>query len=104
MKVFFDTPVLVAACEHPHPHHALAWPALQRVATRQDQGFMSVHSIAETYAALTRLPVQPRIHPTEAARLVTDNLMRHFELVPAGEDEYLQALIWVRDGGWPGAK
>ena len=65
---------------------------------------MSVHSIAETYAALTRLPVQPRIHPTEAARLVTDNLMRHFELVPAGEDEYLQALIWVRDGGWPGAK
>ena len=68
MKVFFDTPVLVAACEHPHPHHALAWPALQRVATRQDQGFMSVHSSAETYAALTRLPVQPRIHPTEAAR------------------------------------
>ena len=65
---------------------------------------MSVHSIAETYAALTRLPVLPRIHPTEAARIVTDNILAHFECVPAGKNEYLQALAWVRDGGWSGAK
>jgi hypothetical protein len=49
-EIFFDTSVLVAASERSHPHHAQAWPALRRVA---NQGFMSVHSIAETYAALT---------------------------------------------------
>ena len=104
MKVFFDTSILVAASERSHPHRAQAWPALQRVASGVDQGFMSVHSIAETYAALTRLPVQPRIHPTEAARIVTENILRHFEAIPAGKEEYLQALAWVRDGGWSGAK
>jgi predicted nucleic acid-binding protein len=104
VKVFFDTSVLVAASEQGHPHHAQGWPALQRVAAGEDQGFISVHSIAETYAALTRLPVQPRIHPSEAARIVTENILRHFEPVPAGKDEYLQALAWVRDGGWSGAK
>ncbi len=65
---------------------------------------MSVHSIAETYAALTRLPVQPRIHASEAARIVGENILEHFECVPAGKDEYLQALSWVRDGSWSGAK
>jgi predicted nucleic acid-binding protein len=104
VKVFFDTSVLVAAAERSHPHHPQAWPALRRVAAGQDQGFISVHSIAETYAALTRLPVQPRIHASEAARIVSDNILQHFECVPAGRNEYLQALAWVRDGGWSGAK
>ena len=62
MRVFFDTNVLVAASERSHPHHAQVWPALRRVAAGKDKRFMSVHSIAEVYAALTRLPVQPRIH------------------------------------------
>ena len=35
---------------------------------------MCQHSIAEVYAALTRLPVQPRIHPVEAARILTENI------------------------------
>ena len=82
MEIFFDTTVLVAASEQSHPHYARAWPALRRVAAGQDKGFMSVHSIAEVYASLTRLPVQPRIHPLEAVRIVTDNILAHFEVVP----------------------
>jgi hypothetical protein len=39
---------------------------------------MSVHSIAEVYASLTRLPVLPRIQPLEAVRIVTDNILAHF--------------------------
>jgi predicted nucleic acid-binding protein len=58
VKVFFDTSVLVAASEESHPHYRRAWPALRRVAGGKDLGFMSIHSIAELYAALTRLPVQ----------------------------------------------
>ena len=104
MKVFFDTSVLVAACEQGHPHYGQARPALLRVIGRKDQGFMSVHSIAETYAALTRLPVQPRIHPAEAARIVMDNILPHFETVSVGKKDYIEALRLVGDGGWSGAK
>ena len=104
MKVFFDTSVLVAASEQDHPHYGQALPALRRVTGRKDQGFMSVHSIAEMYAALTRLPVQPRIHPAEAARIITDNILPHFEAVPIGKKDYVEALRVVGNGGWSGAK
>jgi predicted nucleic acid-binding protein len=104
VKVFFDTSVLVAAAEQGHPHYGQALPALRRVTGRKDQGFMSVHSIAEMYAALTRLPVQPRIHPAEAVRIITDNILPHFEAVPIGKKDYVEALKLVGDGGWSGAK
>lgn len=104
MNVFFDTTVLVAASAHSHPHHVQAFPALRRVATKRDRGFISTHSIAEMYAALTRMPVVPRIHPAEATRMITDSLLPYFELVPIDRTDYLEALNVVRDGGWSGAK
>jgi predicted nucleic acid-binding protein len=104
VEIFFDTTVLVAASEQSHPHYARAWPALRRVAAGQDKGFMSVHSIAEVYASLTRLPVQPRIHPLEAVRIVTDNILAHFEVVAIGKEDYMEALNTVGSGGWSGAK
>jgi predicted nucleic acid-binding protein len=104
MRVFLDTSVLVAASVASHPHHVQALAVLSRVAKGEDTGSIGVHSIAETYAALTRLPVAPRIHPSEAGRIIRDNILKHFELVAAGEAEYLQALASVQDNGWPGAK
>ena len=65
---------------------------------------MSVHSIAEVYASLTRLPVQPRVHPLEAVCIVTDNILAHFEVVPIGKEDYVEALNTVGSGGWSGAK
>lgn len=104
MRVFLDTSVLVAASVASHPHHVQALAVLSRVAKGEDKGFIGVHSIAETYAALTRLPVVPRIHPSEAGRIIRDNILMHFELVTAGEAEYLHALASVEDRSWPGAK
>jgi predicted nucleic acid-binding protein len=104
VKVFFDTNVLVAASEQTHPHHGPAFQALSRVAGKRDQGYMSLHSIAETYAALTRLPVRPRIHPAEAARMITDNIVPNFQMVPIVRKDYLEALKTIADGGWSGAK
>jgi len=104
MDVFFDTTVLVAASEQSHPHYAQARPALLRVATGQDRGFMSAHSIAELYAALTRLPVQPRIHPVEAARIVAENILPYFEVVTLSKKDYVEALNAMAAGGWAGAK
>jgi predicted nucleic acid-binding protein len=63
---------------------------------------MSLHSIAEVYAALTRLPVQPRIHPgakiydalllrcaarCAVERIYTFNLGDFKQLAPAGLEE-----------------
>ena len=104
MDIFFDTTVLVAASAHSHPHHTQAFPALRRVASGRDKGFISTHSIAEVYAALTRMPVEPRIHPGEAARIVTENILPHFEAVPVTKKDYLEALALMKDGGWSGAK
>jgi len=104
VDIFFDTTVLVAASEQSHPHYAQAWPALLRVAAGQDNGIMGLHSIAEVFAALTRLPVQPRIHPVEAARIVTENILPHFEVVSLGKDDYLEVLNTMASGGWSGAK
>jgi len=104
VKLFFDTNVLVAASEETHPHYGQAAPVLRRVAAKKDHGFMSVHSLAEVYAALTRLPVQPRIRPAEAARIITDNVLPHFEMVPVGKKDYTEALKLVSEGGWDGAK
>ena len=104
MDIFFDTTVLVAASEQSHPHYAQARPALLRVAAGRDNGFMGLHSIAEVFAAHTRLPVQPRIHPAEAARIVTDNILPHFEVVSLGKEDYLEVLNTMASGGWIGGK
>lgn len=104
MRVFFDTSVIVAASVADHPHQSRAWPALQRVAMGKDQGFVGAHSIAETYAALTRVPVVPRIHPSEAARIVRDNVLRICSVVPADAAQYLEALATVQEKGLAGAK
>jgi predicted nucleic acid-binding protein len=104
VDIFFDTTVLVAASEQSHPLYSQARTALLRVAAGQDKGFVGLHSIAEVYAALSRLPVQPRIHPVEAARIVTDNILPHFEVVSLGKEDYLQALNMMASGGWIGAK
>ena len=104
MKIFFDTNVLVAASERNHPQYGPARPALLRVARGQDVGYMSSHSIAEFYASLTRLPVQPRIHPLEAARIITENIVPYFKLVPVRKSDYLHAMNAVATAGWAGAK
>ena len=65
---------------------------------------MGLHSIAEVFAALTRLPVRPRIHPIEAARIVTENILSHFEIVSLNKEDYLVALHEMASGEWLGAK
>jgi predicted nucleic acid-binding protein len=60
VKILFDTSVLVAALVESHPVHINAVAALRRVQNAQDMGWIAMHSIAELYSVLTRLPIQPR--------------------------------------------
>ena len=104
MDAFFDTSVLVAASEHSHPQFNLALPVVKRVTGGHAKGFISAHSIAEVCASLTRLPVQPRVQPIEAARILNDNILPHFTVVPLEREDYLRALDVVGGGGFAGPK
>jgi len=103
VDVFFDTGVLLAASERSHPHYGQARPALLRVASGVDKGFISAHSIAELYAALTRLPVQPRIQPVEALQIVNENILPHFESVSIKRKDYVEAIEGSASCGAAGA-
>ena len=104
VSVFFDTSVLVAASVGQHPHYPQAYATVTRTLEARRKAYISIHSLAEIYAALTRLPVQPAIHPVEAVRIVVDNIVPHFEPVVLDLVDYRAALAAVASGGWRGAR
>jgi predicted nucleic acid-binding protein len=90
MKVFLDTNLLVAACVEEHEHHSRAYPVVEAVHQGKTDGYVSAHSLLETYVILTRLPRSPRITPIQAAKLVEENIGRHFAVVALSAKEYGQ--------------
>jgi len=104
MNAFFDTSVLVAASVEQHPHHSQALAAVTRALEARHKTYVGVHSLAELYAVLTRLPVQPTIHPVEAVRIVEENVLPHFEPVALELADYRSALAAVASGGWRGGR
>jgi predicted nucleic acid-binding protein len=88
MKVFFDSNVLIAAFLEEHEHHGRALPVVARVHEGKDAGFASAHTVLELYATLTRLPRSPRLLPQQAAAMIEENVVGHFELISLTAREY----------------
>ena len=65
---------------------------------------ISTHSVAELYSALTMIPVQPRILPSEAASIVAENVLRFFRLEPVTPAMYQRAVAVCARRGLPGGK
>jgi predicted nucleic acid-binding protein len=86
MNVLFDTSVLIAALIEDHPSHSQSLSWLERVRSREIEGFVSTHTIAELYSVLTRIPRQPRINPELAQRLILENLSSFNKVVLTAED------------------
>ena len=93
MKYFLDTNVLVAACLAEHEHHARALPVVQTIHEGNAEGFVSAHSLLETYAILTRLPRVPRISSIQASTLIADNIVKHFSVVALTGKEYSELSL-----------
>jgi hypothetical protein len=72
------------------------------VTSEKLKAFICAHSIAETYAALTRLPVQPRTQLDQAARIVHENILPYFTIVTLERGDYVGALDTVGARGWSG--
>jgi predicted nucleic acid-binding protein len=101
VKVLFDTSVLIAALVVSHPQHAACFPRLKAAQSKQIQGFISTHTLAEAYSVLTRLPIQPRITPEQAQSIITD-ISQHLNRVPLLSDEYLAAIARMAALNLPG--
>ena len=87
-----DTSILVAAMVTSHPEHARAFRYLRDAKQRKFHGIIAAHSLAEVYAVLTSLPVQPRIGPAAAWKLIKENLLGIFEVVPLSKSDYVSVI------------
>jgi len=92
MKVLADTSVLVAAMVERHPAHGRAFPWLRRARAKEFEFLVCTHTLAETYAVLTTLPVRPRIGRDVARRLIRENVEGLATVVELRARDYRQAL------------
>ena len=102
MRILFDTSLLVAAMVEGHPSHTVALPWLQRVKAKIDVGLVAAHSLAELYAILTRLPVNPRIPPALALQLIQSNVLNTCHVVALSGDDYVTLLSHLVNQGIAG--
>jgi predicted nucleic acid-binding protein len=101
MKAFFDTSVLVGAFYGDHPRHAACLGLL--VDASKKTHFCAVHSVAELYAVMTRLPVRPRITP-EQGLLFVENVRDHLSVITLTAAEYIDTVADAARRGLGGGR
>ena len=92
MRVFLDTSVFVAAMLKGHPSHAAALSWLRKIQQGTDVGVVAAHSLAESYAVLTRMPQHPRISPAMAVQLIKTDVLATCEVIALSASEYATLL------------
>jgi predicted nucleic acid-binding protein len=102
VRLYFDTSVLVSLAVAHHSHHDSAFAAYRQLTDGRHQGFVSAHGLAETFTTLTRLPITPMVHPSEAYRFVSETVVGHCEVVGLLEKDYLATLAAAAKAGLRG--
>lgn len=100
MKVAFDTSVLVAALVEALPDHHRAMACLDSHVRAGTKCCCSTHALAETYTALTSMPLQKRISPLEALQIIEVNLIAQFTVLEISPAVYLGAIRNVANLGF----
>lgn len=99
----FDTSVLVPRCIITHPHRMRALAAIAESTQSGNDCCISMHSLAETFAVLSALPINPRISAEKALFLIETEILQYFVVVPLSVDAYRQAMADIarvgRSGG-----
>jgi len=99
LRVLFDSSVIVPALSGIHPHHARAVPWMRRAISGRIRACASLHSLAECFNTLTRLPLGGAASPAEAWALLRENVVRKFFLVSLGPAGYEAVLARMADSG-----
>jgi predicted nucleic acid-binding protein len=99
-----DTSCIVAAVCSWHEHHAAAAHELgQRFGTDQPM-VLAAHTLAESYAVLTRLPPPHRIAPNAALTLLEANFAERGTVVALDGRGYLPLLRTLARAGHAGGR
>jgi predicted nucleic acid-binding protein len=101
LKAFFDTSVLVAAFWRDHEEHAASLRIF--AAARKSNSACSIHSLAEVYSTMSRLPVKPPV-PSEQALLFVQEVRARLRLISLEEEEYFEAMQVVADRKFLGGR
>jgi predicted nucleic acid-binding protein len=102
MKTLFDTSLIVSGIVESHPMHAKSLSWLQRAKAGEVECIVVSHTLAETYAVLTTLPVKPRISPLVAQRLIDNNLQAIAIIVPLTIADYWNTIQRMTEMGLSG--
>jgi predicted nucleic acid-binding protein len=89
MKAFFDTSVLVAVFWEDHPHHQASLDLFYDA--RKKEAACAVHTLAEVYAVMTRLPVRAVLTP-EQVMLFIQEIRARLTVIPLDESDYYSTL------------
>jgi predicted nucleic acid-binding protein len=89
LKSFFDTSVLIPTFLEDHEHHETSLEAFLRADKRN--GCCGAHSLAEVYAALTRLPGKHRLGGDQVL-LFLQNIRERLTIVSLDAEEYFVAI------------
>jgi len=89
VKAFFDTSVLVATFYGDHQHHEASLEVFLKFDRKQ--GCCGAHSMAEVYAALTRMPGKHRISG-EQAMLFLATVKERLTIIALDEEEYFSII------------
>ena len=65
---------------------------LERVHYKKDEGIIAVHSLAEMYAVLTKLPPPYRHTPEQALLSIEENILKYFKPIGLATGEYTALL------------
>ena len=101
MRVLFDTSVIVASLLRQHPKHDECLATLTRAKSGQTEGYISTHSLAETYSVLTRMPIQPKVSLTSAEQVIL-TLVQYVEVVTLTMSDYQAAIAQLVSLNIPG--
>jgi len=91
--VLFDTSVLVPHCVIAHPHRMQALAVIAESKRSGNNCCISLHSLAETFAVLSALPINPRISAEKALFLIEMEILQYFIIVPLSVDAYRQGYL-----------
>lgn len=102
MRVLFDTSVLVAAHVPSHAEYSSARLWLERAKQGAFEFVVAAHTLMETYAVLTRLPLKPRIMPATAFQFLETNVLTTARVVALTAEDYRDLLTSLASTGTGG--
>jgi len=96
VKAFLDTSVLVATFYGDHEHHEKSLDLFLRFG--KVDACCGLHSLAEVYATLTRMPGARRTAPSEALLFIED-IRKNLTVVSIDESDYRSCLAEAAENG-----